>query len=151
MDMKVKIPAKKIILMWLGIFVILAGTVSLMFFNLFYLSKWSYMQFIIIAIYTLVMVGILIFSLNTQYYEINKKDLTECKFGKKYIYFYSDIVYIDIEGSMRSKILSFVTKYGHVKYLTFDKDGKIFEAVMSKCKNLISLEEVRSKFPGIKI
>lgn len=137
--------------MWGAVFLLLAVVVSLMFFNLFYLTKWNYIQFIIIGIYSLVMVAILVFSLNTQYYEINKKDLTECKFGKKYVYFYSDIIYIDVEGSKKSKILSFVTKYGHVKYLTFDKEGKIFEAAMNKCKNLISLEEVRGKFPGIKI
>ena len=137
--------------MWLGVFLILGVVVSLMFFNLFYLSKWKYEQPIIMGIYTIVMVAILIYSLSTQYYEINKKDLTECKFGKKYVYFYSDIIYIDVEGSKKSHILSFVTKYGHVKYLTFDKEGKIFDAVMSKCKNLISLQEVRVKFPGIKI
>ena len=137
--------------MWGAVFLLLAVVVSLMFFNLFYLTKWDYRQFLIIGIYSLVMVAILVFSLNTQYYEINKKDLTECKFGKKYIYFYSDIIYIDVEGSKKSKILSFVTKYGHVKYLTFDKEGKIFEAAMAKCKNLISLEEVKGKFPGIKI
>jgi len=137
--------------MWSAVFLLLAVVVSLMFFNLFYLTKWNYIQFIIISIYSLIMVAILVFSLNTQYYEINKRDLTECKFGKKYVYFYSDIIYIDVEGSKKSKILSFVTKYGHVKYLTFDKEGKIFEAAMNKCKNLISLEEVRGKFPGIKI
>ena len=149
--MKVKISIKKVLLMWLGVFVILAAVVSLMFFNLFYLSKWDYRQIVIIGIYAAVMIGILIVSLNTQYYEINKKDITECKFGKKFVYFYTDIIYIDVEGSQKSKILSFVTKYGHVKYLTFDKEGKIFEAAMSKCKNLISLQEVRAKFPGIKI
>lgn len=149
--MKVKISTKKILFMWGAVFLLLAVVVSLMFFNLFYLTKWDYRQFLIIGIYSLVMVAILIFSLNTQYYEINKKDLTECKFGKKFVYFYSDIIYIDVEGSKKSKILSFVTKYGHVKYLTFDKEGKIFEAAMNKCKNLISLEEVRGKFPGIKI
>ncbi len=149
--MKVRISPKRVIFMWLGVFVILSAVVSLMFFNLFYLSKWDYRQFLIIGIYSTVMVIILILSLNTQYYEINKKDLTECKFGKKYVYFYSDIIYIDVDGSKRSRILSFVTKFGHVKYLTFDKEGKIFETVMNKCKNLISLEEVRAKFPGIKI
>ena len=149
--MKVKISVKKVLFMWGGVFLLLAVVVSLMFFNLFYLSKWDYRQIVIIGIYTAVMVGILIYSLNTQYYEINKKDITECKFGKKFIYFYSDIIYIDVEGSKKSKILSFVTKYGHVKYLTFDKEGKIFDAVMAKCKNLISLQEVRAKFPGIKI
>ena len=149
--MKVKISIKKVLLMWLGVFVILAAVVSLMFFNLFYLSKWDYRQIVIIGIYAAVMIGILIVSLNTQYYEINKNDITECKFGKKFVYFYTDIIYIDVDGSQKSKILSFVTKYGHVKYLTFDKEGKIFEAAMSKCKNLISLQEVRAKFPGIKI
>lgn len=122
-----------------------------MFFNLFYLSKWGVSQFVIIGVYTLVMMAILVFSINTQYYEINKKDITECKFGKKYVYFYSDIIYIDVEGSKKSRILSFVTKYGHVKYLTFDKEGKIFDAAMNRCKNLISLQEVQGKFPGIKI
>ena len=149
--MKVRISPKRVIFMWLGVFVILSAVVSLMFFNLFYQSKWDYRQLLIIGIYSTVMVIILILSLNTQYYEINKKDLTECKFGKKYVYFYSDIIYIDVDGSRKSRILSFVTKFGHVKYLTFDKEGKIFETVMNKCKNLISLEEVKAKFPGIKI
>ena len=149
--MRVKVSAKRILLMWLGTFVIIGGVVTLMFFNLFYLTPWSYTQPLILGIYTLVMVAILIFSLNTQYYEINKKDLTECKFGKKYNYFYNDIIYIDVEGSKKSKVLSFVTKYGHVKYLTFDKEGKIFEACINRCHNLISLQEVRVKFPGIKI
>ena len=97
------------------------------------------------------MLVILILSLSTQYYEINKKDVTEYKFGKKFTYFYSDVIYIDIEQSKKGKALTFVTNKGHVKYLTFDKDGKIFEAFLSKCHNLISLEEVKRKFPGIKI
>ena len=149
--MKVKISVKKVLLMWLGVFLILAPVISLMFFNLFYLTKWDYRQIIIISVYVLVMLAILVFSLNTQYYEINKRDITECKFGKKFTYFYTDIIYIDVEGSQKSKILSFVTKHGHVKYLTFDKEGKIFEAATSRCKNLISREELLIKFPGIKI
>ena len=149
--MKVKIPVKKVLIMWGGVFLILAAVVSLMFFNLFYLTKWDYRQIVIVSIYSLVMIAILSISLSTHYYEINKRDITECKFGKKFVYFYTDIIYIDVEGSKRSKILSFVTVHGHVKYLTFDKDGKIFEAAMNKCKNLISLEEVRAKFLGIKI
>ena len=149
--MKVKIPAKRIVVMWLGVFFILVVVISLMFFNLFYLTPWDYRQIVIVSIYTAVMVAILIFSINSQYYLINKKDITECKFGKKFEYYYNDIIYIDVEGSKKSKILSFVTKYGHVKYLTFDKEGKIFEAAMSKCQNLITLEEVHAKFPGIKI
>ena len=97
------------------------------------------------------MIVILVVALTTQYYELNKQDITEAKFGKKFVYFYSDIIYIDEEQSKKSKTLCFVTNKGHVKYLTFDKEGKIFEAALSKCKSLISREELERKFPGIKI
>ena len=137
--------------MWLVVFVIIAGILCLTFFNLFFKNNWDYRQFIIISAYALLMAVILVLSLNSYYYEINKKDLTVSRFGKKYVYFYSDIIYIDEEQSKKSKTLCFVTKFGDVKYLTFDKEGKIFEVAISRCKNLISLEEVKKKFPGIQI
>ena len=136
--------------MWLGIFVIIGVVLFFSLFNLF-VKQWDATQPVIISVYTLAMIAILIISLNTHYYEINKKDITECKFGKKFIYFYSDIIYIDEQESLRTKTLCFVTNKGHVKYLTFDKEGKIFKAVTSKCRNLITREKVKSKFPGIKI
>ena len=148
--MKVRISAKKILLMWILVFIAFAGIIFLFSFNLF-LSKWDFKQPLIISIYSIAMVAILVISLNTQYYEINKKDITEAKFGKKYTYFFSDIIYIDEEQSVKSKTLCFVTKQGHVKYLSFDREGKIYEAAMSKCKSLISREELERRFPGIKI
>ena len=149
--MRVRIPAKRIVFMWLIVFFIMALLVAGVFFNLFFLQKWTALQPIIISVYALIMLVILIISLSTQYYEINKKDLTESKFGKKFTYFYSDVIYIDEAQSRKGKALTFVTNRGHVKYLTFDKDGKILDAFLSKCHNLISLEEVKRKFPGIKI
>ena len=149
--MKVRISAKKIVIMWLIVFLILAAIIFGAFFNLFFGQEFGVYQIVVISVYVLIMLVILVISLATQYYEINKKDITEHKFWKRYTYFYSDIIYIDEEQSINSKALCFVTKYGHVKYLTFDKDGKIFEAAKNKCHNLISLEEVKTKFPGIKI
>ena len=148
--MRVKISAKKIILMWLGVYVLFAGIIFAFSFNLF-LSKWDFKQPLIISAYTIAMIVILIIAMTSQYYELNKKDITEARFGKKFTYFYSDIIYIDEEQSKKSKTLCFVTNKGHVKYLTFDKEGKIFEVAMSKCKSLISREELERKFPGIKI
>ena len=148
--MKVRIAATKILVMWLIIFVVFAGLIFLFSFNLF-LKEWDFKQPLIISLYSLVMVVILVVSLITQYYEINKRDITEAKFGKKYTYFYSDIIYIDEAQSVKSKTLCFVTKQGHVKYLTFDKEGKIYEAAMNRCKSLISREELERRFPGIKI
>lgn len=149
--MKVRISAKKIIIMWSIVFLVLAAVVVGAFFNLFFFQEFGAYQIAVISVYVLIMVVILIISLTTQYYEINKKDITEHKFWKKYTYFYSDIIYIDEKESIKSKALCFVTKYGHVKYLTFDKDDKIFEAAKNKCHDLKSLEEVKAKFPGINI
>ena len=149
--MKVKISSKRIVLMWLAVYLVFAGIISLIFFNLFYLSKWDARQPVFIFLYTATMLVILIVSIKTHYYEINKKDITVSKLGKKYTYFYSDIIYIDFEQSEKGKSLCFVTKLGHVKYLTFDKEGKIYTAAKSRCTNLISREELEAKFPGIKI
>ena len=148
--MKVRIPATKILIMWAIIFVIFSGLIFLFFFNLF-LSTWDFRQPIIISLYTIAMLAILAVSLSTQYYEINKRDITEAKFGKKYTYFFSDIIYIDEAQSVKSKTLCFVTKQGQVKYLSFDKEGKIYEAAITKCKSLITREELEVRFPGIKI
>ena len=124
--MKVRIPATKILIMWAIIFVVFSGLIFLFFFNLF-LSTWDFRQPIIISLYTIAMLAILAVSLSTQYYEINKRDITEAKFGKKYTYFFSDIIYIDEAQSVKSKTLCFVTKQGKVKYLSFDKEGKIMK------------------------
>ena len=148
--MKVRIPASKILIMWAIVFVAFAGLIFLFSFNLF-LKEWDFKQPLIICAYTIAMIVILVVSLNTQYYEINKKDITEAKFGKKYTYFFSDMIYIDEEQSVKSKTLCFVTKQGHVKYLSFDKEGKIYEAAINKCQHLISREELERRFPGIKI
>ena len=148
--MKVRISPLKIIVMWLIVFLVLAVIVFLSFFNLF-MSEWGFNQIMIISIYVVAMIIILILSINTQYYEINKKDITECKFGKKYVYYYSDIIYIDESQSERTRTLCFITKYGHTKYLNFDKEGLIYKAAKSRCSNLLTFEEVERKFPGIKI
>ena len=148
--MRVKISAKKIVIMWLIVFLLFAGIIFAFSFNLF-LSSWDFKQPLIISAYVVAMIAILFISLKTQFYEINKKDITEARFGKKFTYFYSDIIYIDEEQSKKSKTLCFVTKQGHVKYLTFDKEGKIFDAAISRCNSLISREELERRFPGIKI
>ena len=148
--MRVKIPAKRIIIMWLAVFFIAAIAIFLFFFQLF-MSPWDARQIVLISIYVITMGIILFFSIKTQYYELNKKDLTESKFGKKYTYFYSDIIYIDDEQSLKSRVLTFVTKEGRVKYLNFDKEGMIYKVMKSKCQNLITFDELKKKFPNIKV
>lgn len=148
--MRVHIPFSRVLKLWLAIFFIGAAVLFLALIN-FFLRKWDAMQIIAIIAYVVVMILILILATTTQYYEINKKDITDCKFGKKFIYFYSDIIYIDEEQSQKSRVLTFITNKGKVVYLNFDKEGLIYKAATTKCKNLITLQEIRTKYPYIKI
>ena len=49
------------------------------------------------------------------------------------------------------KTLSFCTKEGVTRYLPFDKEGKILDVMLSKCKNLLDLDEFRRRFTNAKI
>lgn len=66
-------------------------------------------------------------------------------------YYYTDIVFIDKEQSLRRKILCFYTNKGHARYLPFDKEGKIYETFINKCHNVLDKEDFANKYPNIKI
>ena len=148
--MKVQIPFKKILIMWVSVYFIFLMVILGVFFQTFFLTSWDFVQPLILSIYSIVMILILILAYNGQYYEINKKDLTEYRLGKKYTYFYNDIIYIDDDEALKHNTLCFVTKHGHVKYLSMDKDALIYKAMKNHCPNLMSKEEVKIKFPHIK-
>ena len=150
LGMKVHIPFIRIFKLWLAIFFVGAAVLFLALIS-FFLKKWELLQIASVIAYVVVMILILILAVTTQYYEINKKDITDCKFGKKFVYFYSEIIYIDEEQSLKSKVLTFITNRGKVIYLNFDKEGLIYKAAISKCKNLVSLQEIKTKYPYIKI
>ena len=66
-------------------------------------------------------------------------------------YYYSDIVYIDIEKSKKKKTLIFVTNKGHVRYLVLDKEQILLDTLIEKCNNLLTLEKLKKKYPEVKI
>ncbi|MCR5184730.1 MAG: hypothetical protein K6C32_01430 [Bacilli bacterium] len=149
--MKVRIPFKRIFLLWLAVFVIGGGLLFLCSWSFFVNQKWTFLQPCLIGAYVLFMGVILLLSSLTQYYEITKDALISVKFGKKMYFRYAEIIYIDEKQSEKSKVLTFVTQFGHVIYLNFDKEGKIYETVKSKCKNLLPFEQIKKKYPNIKI
>ena len=119
--------------------------------NLFIFQRWNVTQFIVIAIFVLISVFMLIMSLTRNFYVIEKKYLVVVKGNKELHYNYDDVVYIDKEQTERKRTLSFCTKQGHVRYLPFDKDGKIYNAFLNKCHNLIEKEEFDRIYPNVKI
>lgn len=148
--MRVKVDAKRSLLIWLIGFIIGAILVFCSFYWLFF-QKWDFIQPLMIGGYITLMVLLLITSFFTNYYEITKKYVIIHKFGREVVYYYADIIFIDKEYSEKKKTLLFVTRFNHVRYIVFDKNAVLYSAMLEHCKNLISKEELLTKKTNIKI
>ena len=148
--MKLKIAPLRVVVMWLIVLVAIAGIILLSFTSIFF-TKWGLLQIMITVGYVAIMVTILIFALNGYYYIIEKDRLIVKKFNKELIFPYKNIVYIDEEESIKTKIVTMVTNKGDVIYLNFDKKGILFKTLVEKCKNVTPKEEAKRKYPNAKI
>lgn len=144
-------PAKKnIILAMIGATGFVGVLVFLIFFEIFITWPWDYRQPLIIAVWLISGIIFTFFSLKGTHYLVTKKYIQVTRGRKEYIYYYSEIIYIDEEYSKRKRCICFVTNKGHVRYLNFDKEGIIYDTMINNAKNLISKDEVKEKFPKIK-
>ena len=119
--------------------------------NLFIFQRWNATQTIIVILYAVISIFMLVLSLTRNFYVVEKKYLVVVKGTKNMFYNYEDVVYIDKAQTEKKKTLTFCTKQGHIRYLPFDKDGKIYQVFLNKCHNLLEKEELIRKYPGIKI
>ena len=119
--------------------------------NLFFFQKFGATQIVIIALFVFISIFMLVLSLVRNFYVVEPKYLVVVKGTRVMNYDYSDVVYIDEETSKRKKTVTFCTNKGHVRYLPFDKEGKIYDVMVSKCKNRLELDEFRRRYPNAKI
>ena len=85
------------------------------------------------------------------YYVITKDSLVHHRMYDELYYNYKDILYIDEEYTHKKETLLFYTNKGDQRFLVLDKEHKIYDALKSNCKNLISREEFHRKFPKVKL
>ena len=85
------------------------------------------------------------------YYEVNKKYVEVTKYGKKTVYNYADVVYIDEEKSEKKKVVHFYTNKGHARYITFDQKGLLYKTMLANCKNRLSKEDFEATYPNVKL
>ena len=149
--MKVPVSRKRTLITFFIADLIFAVLIFLSCFSLFVLQKWGVIQFVVIGIFVVISVVMLVLSLTRNFYVIESKYLVSVKGYKEMYYHYKDVVYIDKKQSEKRRVLCFYTNKGHVRYLPFDKNGKIYEAMCEKCHNLLSDEEFHSKYPNAKI
>ena len=149
--MKVPVDRKRTIITFVIADLIFAVLLFLSCIYLFLFQTWGAVQWLIIAVYVGFSAFMLIMSLTRNFYVIENKYLVVVKGNKNMFYYYSDVVYIDREQSERRRVLAFYTNKGHTRYLPFDKDGKIYSNFLNRCKNALSEEEFRLRYPNIKL
>lgn len=151
--MKVRVPAWRLLL-FLILIILIGGAVTFGFsFSEFLkpIKEWSWIPWVILAIWISLSTFLIIAVLLGSYYEVEKRYVVVHKGKQKIVYNYSDVVYIDEEQSERRKMVCFYTRQGHTRYLLFDKKGILYKVMLSNCKDRLSKEEFKSKYPQVKL
>lgn len=151
--MKVRVPIWRTSLLILGISLVGALLIFSFTFSLFLqpINKWSWNAWAIIAVWFILTLGLFLASIFTSFYEVEKKYVVVHKGHQKLIYYYSDVVYIDEEKSLKKKTVTFYTKQGHSRYLMFDSRGILYKVMIANCKNRLTKEEFEIKYPQVKL
>lgn len=149
--MKVPVDRRRTILIFIIMDLLFAIGLFLSCMTLFLFQKWGVIQILIIILYVLTSIGMLVLSLVRNFYVIENKYLVQVRAFKEAYYHYNDVVYIDKEQSEKKRTLVFYTNKGHVRYLAFDRNGEIYQAMLKKCNNLLSKEEFKKLYPNVKM
>ena len=115
------------------------------------IKEWDWIPYTLIGIWFFLSLGLFLITLIGSYYEVYRKYVVVHRGTKKLIYYYADVVYIDEEKSRKKKNIHFYTRQGHARYLLFDKKGMLFETMLSNCKNRMSDEEFKERYPNVKL
>ncbi len=149
--MKVPVDRRRTILIFIIMDLLFAVGLFLSCMTLFLFQKWGVIQILIIILYVLTSIGMLVLSLVRNFYVIENKYLVQVRAFKEAYYHYNTVVYIDKEQSEKKRTLVFYTNKGHVRYLAFDRNGEIYQAMLKKCNNLLSKEEFKKRYPNVKM
>lgn len=151
--MKVRVAVWRTLLILLVVIILGAGAIFGMTFSMFLkpITEWDWRPWLIIGMWTLVSIALVLVSIFGSYYEINKNYVIVQKGMQKLIYNYSDVVYIDEKQSEKSKMVCFYTKQGHCRYLMFDSKGILYKTMLANCKNRLSDEDFKAKYPKVKL
>lgn len=149
--MKVWPSFQKTLLLALVIFLFSAVIVFTSCINLFLFEEWDYRQWLIIGVFLASSILILIFSLRTYFYVIEKRELIVIKFKRELVYPYSKIIYIDQNQKRKRSTITIVMKSGQIIYLIPDNKNQVYESLQKNCDDLLDKQEVMNKFPRIKL
>lgn len=149
--MKVKPSLKKMIGMALIVALICGLVIFASCFNIFIFQKWDYSQWLIIGVFVASTIALFFISINSYHYVINKNTLEVHRFRKIMAYPYEEVIYLDESKGSKNNTITFVMKTGSTIYLIPDKNGLVYQTLVENCQNLQTKEQIKAKFPSIKL
>ena len=151
--MKVRVPAWRLLLILLVVILVAGAAIFGLTFSQFLkpIKEWTWQPYTIIGIWLTVSAFLVVLVLVGSYYEVEKRYVVVVKAKQRVVYNYSDVVYIDEEQSERRKMVCFYTRQGHCRYLLFDKKQILYKVMLANCKNRLSKEEFKFKYPQVKL
>lgn len=149
--MKLPVDRKRTIITFIIADLALAVLLFLSCLSVFLFQPFGPIQIFIIVLFVVISALMLILSLTRNFYVIENKYLVVVKGHKEMHYYYDDVVYIDEVQSEKRKVACFVTNKGHARYLPFDKEGKIYQALCNRCHKLLNEEDFKEQYPKVKI
>ena len=151
--MKVRVPIWKTLLILLGVVIVGASIIFGFTFYLFLkpITEGGWQQYLIIGMWVSFSIFLTLATILSSYYEVNKNYVIVQKGTQRLIYNYSDVVYIDEKQSEKSKMVCFYTKQGHSRYLMFDSKGILYKVMLANCKNRLTEEEFKERYPKVKL
>ena len=151
--MKVRVPAWRLLLILLVVILVAGAAIFGLTFSQFLkpIKEWTWQPYTIIGIWLTVSAFLVIAALLGSYYEVEKKYVVVHKGRQNLVYNYSDVVYIDEEQSVKKKMVCFYTKQGHCRYLMFDSKGILYKVMLANCKERLTKEEFKARYPQVKL
>lgn len=148
-----KISRSRLTIMFIIVYLILQG-VFMSMFQFFISFNPIEINWIPFFVYTpsLIILTIIFYvlSITRTHYEVTKKGIIYYRLNKIYEFPFTNMLYIDQIWSKKHRTLLFYDASGRRKYLTFDKEGLIFEYAL-KYAPLLSKEDFQARFPNVRL
>ena len=151
-DLIVRLSNKKLILLYIGTFLVFEAIFFLSFtitgvVNGLGLDLPFYIYTPLLVVMSVVLC---ILSIKNTYYILNDVRVIHVRLGKEVSYEWSHIVYIDQEWSEKHKTLDFFLESGKECFLSFDKEGQLYEYALRNCR-LMDLEDFQIRYTKNKL
>lgn len=143
-DVIARLSNKKLIFLYVGTFLVFEA-IFFLSFTLTSVLEGNGLD-IPFYIYTPLLVAmsviLCVLSIKNTYYILNNSRVIHVRLGKEVSYEWSHVVYIDKEWSEKHHTLNFFLESGKECFLSFDKDGLLYEYALANCR-LMDQEDFR--------